>query len=104
MYTTCSSDTSKARGRGAAKDVLVAGIGNCVFGDDGLGVEVAHELASRPIAAQVRIVGEPEDLSPGVERSSAVRKAVLRALEMVKRIVQRELGGATWPTVGKSFS
>jgi hydrogenase maturation protease len=183
MDTTRSSNTSMARRGGAAKDVLVAGIGNCFFCDDGFGVEVARELASRPVATQVRVADfgiqglhlmlalleppdllvlvhvaprggapgtlylidgetdgptrdarsdgpsmdlgglfemlaemgvapaktlvvacEPGDLSAGVELSGAVRKAVPRALEMVERIVERELGGAEWLKSGKSFS
>jgi len=35
--------------------VLVAGIGNIFFGDDGFGVEVARRLASMPVPAGVRV-------------------------------------------------
>lgn len=36
--------------------ILVAGIGNVFFGDDGFGVEVAHRLAERPLAPGVDVV------------------------------------------------
>jgi hydrogenase maturation protease len=36
--------------------VLVAGIGNVFFGDDGFGVEVARRLASMPLPAGVQVV------------------------------------------------
>jgi hydrogenase maturation protease len=35
--------------------ILVAGIGNIFLGDDGFGVEVAHQLASREHATSVRV-------------------------------------------------
>ena len=35
--------------------VLVAGIGNIFLGDDGWGVEVANQLARRPMPAGVRV-------------------------------------------------
>ncbi|MDQ2727980.1 MAG: hydrogenase maturation protease, partial [Actinomycetota bacterium] len=37
-------------------DVLVAGIGNIFFGDDGFGVEVANRLKARPPRSGVRVV------------------------------------------------
>ncbi len=37
-------------------DVLVAGIGNIFFGDDGFGVEVANRLKARPARSGVKIV------------------------------------------------
>lgn len=36
--------------------MLVAGIGNIFFGDDGFGCEVARRLAARPLPANVRVV------------------------------------------------
>ena len=36
--------------------ILVAGIGNVFFGDDGFGVEVAHRLGERPQPEGVRVV------------------------------------------------
>jgi hydrogenase maturation protease len=36
--------------------VLVAGIGNIFFGDDGFGVEVARRLAVEPLPANVEVV------------------------------------------------
>ena len=35
--------------------VLVAGIGNIFFGDDGFGVEVAHALSETPLPPSVRV-------------------------------------------------
>jgi len=35
--------------------VLVAGIGNLFFGDDGFGVEVAHRLAGRTLSPRVHV-------------------------------------------------
>lgn len=37
-------------------DVLVAGIGNIFYGDDGFGVAVAQHLAERPLPPGVRVV------------------------------------------------
>ena len=39
-----------------AVDVLVAGIGDILSGDDGFGVEVARRLARRPLPPNVRVV------------------------------------------------
>src|SRR5262249_19552111 len=36
--------------------ILIAGIGNIFFGDDGFGVEVARRMASRPLPDRVRVV------------------------------------------------
>lgn len=36
--------------------ILVAGIGNIFFGDDGFGVEVSRRLAGRPLPEGVRVV------------------------------------------------
>lgn len=36
--------------------ILVAGIGNIFFGDDGFGVEVANRLATMELPAEVRVV------------------------------------------------
>jgi hydrogenase maturation protease len=36
--------------------ILVAGLGNVFFGDDGFGVEVAQRLARRPLGDDVRVV------------------------------------------------
>ena len=36
--------------------ILVAGIGNIFFGDDGFGVEVVRRLATRQLPAEVRVV------------------------------------------------
>ena len=41
--------------RGGAMRVLVAGIGNIFFGDDGFGVEVANRLAGREVPDGVRV-------------------------------------------------
>src|SRR5262245_4707908 len=38
-----------------AQRVLVAGIGNIFFGDDGFGVEVARRLAARKLPPSVRV-------------------------------------------------
>ena len=38
-----------------ARRMLVAGIGNIFYGDDGFGVEVAAELARQPLPAGVRV-------------------------------------------------
>lgn len=40
----------------AGPRVLVAGIGNIFFGDDGFGSEVARRLSSRPLPGSVRVV------------------------------------------------
>lgn len=40
----------------SAPRILIAGIGNVFFGDDGFGVEVARRLALRPLPAGVRVV------------------------------------------------
>jgi len=40
----------------SAPRILIAGIGNIFFGDDGFGVEVARRLSGRPATAGVRIV------------------------------------------------
>jgi hydrogenase maturation protease len=40
----------------APSSILVAGIGNIFLGDDGFGVEVAHELAQRPLPDGVRVM------------------------------------------------
>ena len=45
----------RARRGGAAVRVLVAGIGNVFFGDDGFGVEVADRLAGAPLPDGVRL-------------------------------------------------
>ena len=37
------------------RDILVAGIGNIFLGDDGFGVEVAQQLAARPLPDGVRV-------------------------------------------------
>ncbi len=37
------------------RTILVAGIGNIFLGDDGFGVEVAQQLASRPLPDRVRV-------------------------------------------------
>jgi len=42
-------------GVNAAKDILIAGIGNIFLGDDGFGVEVAQRLAQRKFAEGVRV-------------------------------------------------
>ncbi len=60
------------------KDVLVAGIGNVFFGDDGFGVEVARRLIARGEAPGVRVVDfgiRGFDLAFAL--SSGVRAAVL---------------------------
>ena len=36
--------------------ILVAGVGNIVFGDDAFGVEVVRRMASRPLPPGVRVV------------------------------------------------
>ncbi|HYV36397.1 MAG TPA: hydrogenase maturation protease [Gemmataceae bacterium] len=36
--------------------ILIAGVGNIFFGDDGFGVEVAQRLAERPLSEGVRVV------------------------------------------------
>jgi hydrogenase maturation protease len=44
-------------GQGAvAASILVAGIGNIFWGDDGFGVEVAKRLSARPLPSGVRVV------------------------------------------------
>jgi hydrogenase maturation protease len=43
-------------GADGAKGVLVAGIGNIFLGDDGFGVEVARQLAGRPLPPGVEVV------------------------------------------------
>jgi hydrogenase maturation protease len=43
--------------QGGTRDrVLVAGIGNIFFGDDGFGVEVANRLLQRPVPRGVKVV------------------------------------------------
>lgn len=37
-------------------DILVAGIGNIFFGDDGFGVEVARQMRQRPLPDRVKVV------------------------------------------------
>jgi hydrogenase maturation protease len=39
----------------SADTILVAGIGNIFLGDDGFGVEVAQQLATRPLPQRVRV-------------------------------------------------
>jgi hydrogenase maturation protease len=41
---------------GAARRILVAGVGNVFLGDDGFGVEVVRRLAGRPLPAGVDLV------------------------------------------------
>jgi hydrogenase maturation protease len=36
-------------------DVLVAGVGNVLLGDDGFGVQVAHRLSASPLPERVRV-------------------------------------------------
>ncbi len=36
--------------------ILIAGIGNIFFGDDGFGCEVAQQLAHRPLPERVRVI------------------------------------------------
>jgi hydrogenase maturation protease len=45
-----------ADGHVASKTVLIAGIGNVFLGDDGFGVEVAQQLARRPLPRGVKVV------------------------------------------------
>jgi hydrogenase maturation protease len=49
-------DHEHAQPRPAKARVLIAGIGNIFFGDDGFGVEVARRLANCELPADVRVV------------------------------------------------
>jgi hydrogenase maturation protease len=49
-------DHEHTQPRSAKARVLIAGIGNIFFGDDGFGVEVARRLASCELPADVRVV------------------------------------------------
>jgi hydrogenase maturation protease len=40
----------------SGKRILVAGIGNIFFGDDGFGVEVSRRLSGRPLPEGVRVI------------------------------------------------
>lgn len=42
-------------------DLLIAGFGNTLMGDDGAGIEVVRRIASRKIREGVRVVEEPGD-------------------------------------------
>jgi hydrogenase maturation protease len=51
-----ASDVAPASAPSTDTTVLIAGIGNIFFGDDGFGVEVAQRLLQRPLPVQVRVV------------------------------------------------